>query len=214
MALEPWFDGIYLLGQFNWFRTGCWLFVHGGEAAILEMPPRGSREPSPAVVAQQAVSELSVSVKYLLCTHKHWDHFSSTTFRSLQEAFPEAKSCLQRGFQRGGIDFFDDSIQLDLSGEPLLLVHAPKHSSTDTVVIFRGVACIGDWELGTLRSVHDWTWLWSVPKDKKLESIDRMERFPQEHNYHIHSTFSVHANDKREGIDFPALMASTREETS
>ncbi len=39
-----------------------------------------------------------------------------------------------------------------------------------------------------------------------------MERFPEEHHYGIHRTFSVHANDKREGVDFPRLMASTRED--
>jgi hypothetical protein len=39
-----------------------------------------------------------------------------------------------------------------------------------------------------------------------------MEQFPMEHDYRIHRVFSVHANDKREGVDFPSLMASTREE--
>jgi hypothetical protein len=42
------FEGIYLIGQFNWFRTGCWVFVHQGEAAILDMPPTGLTGPSPA----------------------------------------------------------------------------------------------------------------------------------------------------------------------
>ncbi|MGF1580301.1 MAG: hypothetical protein ACFCD0_13140 [Gemmataceae bacterium] len=211
MSLDQWFEGIYLLGQFNRLRTGCWLLVHGGEAAILEMPPRSVGEPSPAVVAQEAVAELSVSVKYLLCTHKHWDHFSRATFNDFRGAFPTARAWLQRGFSQGlGVSYFDDVHQLDLSGGPFFLVPAPKHSSTDTMVIFRGVVCTGDWELGTISSVHDWTWFWGVPREQKLKSIERMERFPQEYNYHIHSTFSVHANDKRVGIDFPGLMASTR----
>src|SRR5262249_46358806 len=98
-----------------------------------------------------------------------------------------------------------------MAGESLFLVHAPKHSRTDTMVIFRGTACTGDWELGTIHSVHDWTQFLAVPEARKLEAITRMEQFPTKYNYLIHRVFSVHANDKREGVDFPRLMASTRE---
>jgi hydroxyacylglutathione hydrolase len=164
------------------------------------------------------VEHLSIaSVKYLLCTHSHLDHFSTRTWSKLREAFPRAETCLQLGFQSSlasaePVRFFDDMLNLDLAGEPLFLVHAPKHSQSDTMVIFRGAACTGDWELGTIRSVHDWTRFCAVPRARKLEAIARMERFPAENNYHIHRVFSVHANDKREGIDFPLLMASTRED--
>jgi len=217
MAPQQWFDGIYLIGQFNRLRTGCWLLAHGGEAAVLEMPPAGLGEPGPAAAAREAASALSCSVKYLLCTHAHLDHFSRGTYRDLRAAFPHAEPCLQRGFRRllgdrEGVRYFDDLLRLNLAGEPLFLVHAPKHSATDTMVVFRGAACTGDWELGTIRSVHDWTRLWAVPRGRKLESIARMERFPAEHDYRIHRVFSVHANDRREGVDFPGLMASTRED--
>src|SRR5690242_20598061 len=75
VGVQQWFDGIYLLGQFNWLQTGCWLLVQQGEGAILEMPPPSLKGPSPAAVAQKLVSELSItSVKYLLCTHSHPDH--------------------------------------------------------------------------------------------------------------------------------------------
>ena len=43
---------------------------------------------------------------------------------------------------------------LHLGGEPLWLVKAPKHSRTDVVTVFRGVAMTGDIELGMLRSVN------------------------------------------------------------
>jgi glyoxylase-like metal-dependent hydrolase (beta-lactamase superfamily II) len=178
------------------------------------MPPCfGS--PRPAEAARAAVNAASTRVKYLFCTHAHWDHFSATTWREMRAAFPDAETWLQRGFHgtlgdAPGVRYFDDAARLGLGGEPLLLVHAPKHSATDTMVIFRGSACTGDWELGTIRSVHDWTWLWAVPERRKLESIARMERFQAEEGYHIHRTYSVHANDRREAVDFPALMASTR----
>lgn len=215
---EQWFDGIYLVGQFNWFRTGCWLLVHNGEAAVLELPPSGRKELPPLEAVCQAVRYLSIkTVKYLLCTHAHYDHFSNRTLRELRAAFPEAQTCLQAEFRRhmgksDGINYFDDSLALNLGGEPLYLVHAPKHSRTDTFVIFRGIACTGDWELGTIRSVHDWTRIWTVARERKLDSIARMELFPAAQNYRIHATFSVHANDKREHVDFANLIASTRED--
>jgi hydroxyacylglutathione hydrolase len=217
-TLQRWFDGIHLIGQFNRFRTGCWLLEHGGEGAILEMPPAGLRAPSVATAAAAAVAALSLrSVKYLLCTHAHWDHFSRRTYHQLQATFPGAQTCLHSGFRdrlgdREGVHYFEDVVRLELAGEPLFLVHAPKHSSTDTMVIFRGTACTGDWELGTIRSVHDWNPLWCVSRACKQQSIARMERFPAEQHYHIHRVFSVHANDRREGVDFPRLMAGTGED--
>jgi glyoxylase-like metal-dependent hydrolase (beta-lactamase superfamily II) len=179
------------------------------------MPPCFGK-PGPTETARAAVTGASAGhVKYLLCTHAHWDHFSLATWRELNAAFPNAETWLQRGFHgflddAPGVRYFDDQVRLDLGGEPLYLVHAPKHSPTDTMVIFRGTACTGDWELGTIHSVHDWTWFWAVPESRKLESIARMERFQAEQGYHIHSVYSVHANDRREAVDFPGLMAGTR----
>ena len=218
VKVAQWFDGIYLIGQFNHLQAGCWLLVYNDEGAILEMPPVNFTETSPAICAQLAVKQFALRrIKYLLCTHTHFDHFSRTTLRRMVTAFPQAEICLQAGFRNivgtmQRVSYFDKLLQLDLGGEPLFLVHAPKHSITDTMVIFRGTACTGDWELDTIRSVHDWTKVWAVPHAQKLAAIARMEQFPAQHNYQIHRTFSVHANDKRENVDFPALMASTRED--
>lgn len=210
-----WFEGVYLVGRFGPLRTGCWLLVHHDEAAVLELPPSGWGEPSPAEAVKAALAGSPVRVRHLLCTHAHNDHLSAATFHALLAAFPDAEPCLHVGFRRHlgsefGVRYFADQLRLTLAGEPLYLVHAPKHSGTDTMVIFRGAACTGDWELGTLRSVHDWTPAWAVPTERKLESIARMERWPAENDYHIHRVYSVHATDRREGVDFPALMASTR----
>lgn len=215
MPPELWFDGVFLVGRFNPFRTGCWLLVHNGEAAVLEMPPSGPGEPTPAEAVRAALSHCpGVKVTHLLCTHAHADHFATSTFHALRTAFPDAEPCLHVGFRRKagaeyGVRYFTGELRLAIGGEPLFLVHAPKHSDTDTMVIFRGSVCTGDWELGMLRSVYDWAG-WGVPTEKKLESIARMEWWPGEHNYVIHRVYSVHANDRREGVDFPALMASTR----
>jgi glyoxylase-like metal-dependent hydrolase (beta-lactamase superfamily II) len=221
MSAELWFDGVYLLGQFNPHKTGCWLLVNGGEAAVLEMPPASPGERSPADAAAEAAASLGAAVKLLLCTHAHLDTFNRQAFNKMRAAFPDAVAHLHAGFRQQlgggneavpGIHYFDDSEKLSLAGEPLFLIHAPKHSATDTVLVFRGAACLGDWELETLRSANDGLPAWAVPKETKLRSIDRLERFCREENYGVHRTFSVHATDRRERVDFPALLARTRQD--
>jgi hydroxyacylglutathione hydrolase len=217
--MEQWSHGIYLLGRYNPFSTGCWLLCKGGEGAILECPPYSRNQPSPALAAAAAARQLGVTIKYLLCSHYHGDHFSPATLRELHHQFPHATILLQDGFpthHTAGLPTqrFDQSYNLNLDGEPLYLIHAPKHSWTDTMVIFRGVIFTGDWELNTLRSVHDGKGHLSVPAEQKLRSIETMLRFPTHYNYHIHKVFSVHANDRRENVDFTALMQDTKTDRS
>ena len=213
--MDRWFDGVYLVGRYNYLQTGVWLLAHGGEAAVLELPPTsltgvfgwGS---DPAADAARAAHDLGVRVKYLLCTHTHHDHFSASTFRRMREQFPHAEPVLQDGFRRVAdgephVRYFDHHYQLFVGGEPLHLLHAPKHSMTDTMVLFRGAACTGDWELGTLRTVNE-----RVPVETRLRSCDRVIGFVGAAGYEVHRVYSVHANDRREGVDFPALIADTR----
>lgn len=215
--MERWFEGVYLLGRVAWVETGCWLLVHGGEAAVLELPPAVWGGPDPVRLVTAGAAELRAEVKYLLCTHAHLDHFSRPTLRRLRAAFPAAVPVLQAGFRGvvrdpAGVRFFDDAEALDLAGEPLHLVHAPKHSPTDTMVLFRGAACTGDWELGTVRTVHDWNPIARVPTAVRVRSCERMMGFPRRANYDVHRVYSVHGTDKRENVDFPGLMAATRED--
>lgn len=213
MKPEQWFDGIHLLGQFDWVETGCWLLEYQGQAAILEVPPGREKQKSAANVALAAVKQFKLRVKYILCTHAHGDHFTVDTFREMRAAFPEARPVLQEGFRRWlpgheGIRYIQDATRLELSGEPIYLVPAPKHSATDTLVIFRGTACTGDWELNTLRSVHDGR-LWGVADEVKRESIQLVIRFLKETGYRIHRLFSVHANDRRVQVHFEQLLRDT-----
>lgn len=211
--MEKWFEGVYLLGQFNTLRTGCWLLAHGSEAAVLEMPPHDRDETSPVEAVAAAVRHLNVTVKLLLCTHAHDDHFCKHVFKGLRQRYPDAAAHLQSGFREelpgdNSVRWFDGERELALNGEPLYLVHAPKHSVSDTMVIFRGAICTGDWELRTIRSVHDH---WSgISRDRKLASISRLIDFVRRHHYRIHQVFSAHANDRREGADFIELMEDTR----
>ena len=207
--MEQWFDGVQLLGRFGKLRTGCWLLQNGTEAAVLEFPPYLGLEGSPAEAAVNAVRETGASVKYLLCTHSHGDHFCQESFAQMRYSFPEAQVVLQSGFrqmvnQARNVEWFDGEASLTLGGEPLFLVHAPKHSATDTHVIFRGSICTGDWELNTIRTVNE-----QVPVGQRIESIEKMIAFVKDHDYCIHRSYSVHANDRREGIDFTRLMEET-----
>src|SRR5262245_42809107 len=214
-ALQQWFDGVHLVGQFGPHRTGCWLLTNQYEAAVLEMPPASPGEQPPAAAAAEAAGQLGVAVSHLLCTHTHPDDFCRPTFLQMRQNFPDAGVSLQAGSrpqvgEQPGVQYFDEELRLEVAGEVLFLVHAPKHSTTDTIVIFRGSACVGDWELGRLRSAHDGTGSWAVPKPTKLQSIERLERFLADKNYNVHRVYSVHANDRRESVDFAELLAQTR----
>lgn len=207
---------MYLLGRYDWFGTGCWLLTNGNEGAIVEMPPYSPQhQESPANKAYHVCKKAKINVRYVLCTHNHQDHFSSRTAREMEQAFPDAEIHLQRGFELmphglRKVYYFDHDSLLHLAGEPLHLVHAPKHSWTDTMVIFKGVIISGDWELNTLQSAHDDKPRYRVPNEVKLASIERMQRFQHDQNYRIHKLFSVHANDRRENIDFNWLMEDTK----
>jgi hydroxyacylglutathione hydrolase len=218
--VQEWSNGVLLLGRFEWFGTGCWLLTHNGEGAIVEFPPYSpEHQESPATKALNVCKKRKIKVKYLLCTHTHVDHFSLKTAREMQTAFPDAEVHLQRGFEEMARSlertlertyFFDNESHLNIGGESLHLIHAPKHSWTDTHVIFKGVAITGDWELNTLRSAHDDKPRYAVPTDAKLQAIEKMARFESDYNYRIHKVFSVHANDRRENIDFTWLMNDTK----
>lgn len=212
--MDRWFDGVYLVGRYTWLQTGVWLLAHRGEAALLELPPASlggaNLGPDPAADAADAARELGVDVRFILCTHAHHDHFSPHTFGAMRDRFPRAEPVLQRGFRdrlgdAPNVRYFDDGATLSVGGEPLHLVHAPKHSHTDTMVIFRGAACTGDWELNTVRTVNE-----RVPVETRLRSCARMIDFAEHTGYRVHRVYSAHANDRREPVDFPALMADTR----
>src|SRR5205814_1710830 len=108
LAVDRWFDGVWLLGQYTSLNTGCWLLAHGRDAAV----------------------------------------------------------------------------------------------------VLRVSAFAGDWGREPLRWVHEH----AVPRPVRLASIVRLLLFVRDADYWILRTWSVHANDRREGVDFVALMATTRED--
>ncbi len=205
--MTKWSDGIYLLGNFNQLKAGCWLLIHKKEAAILDMPTYELSEFSPACCCSFLIEE-GYNVRFLLSSHSHWDHFSLRTLQDFHKKFPTAMLYLSCQYQHIPptipTTYFQNETVLDLGGEPLYLVHAPKHSLEDTIVIFRGTAMMGDWELNTIYSVHN-----DVTIEKRRISIERMMEFEKEKNYKIKRTFANHGNERRDEVDFTELMKDT-----
>ncbi len=215
--MEQWSEGVYLLGRYGDLMTGCWLLTNGASAAIVEVPPHDVDQWSPAIAAKLAAKQLCVNVEYILCSHAHGDHLSPETLREFQRAFPSAVLHVHESFEPhvSGIvstRYFQGVVKLGLDGEALFLIHAPKHSWTDTFIVFRGAAFTGDWELNTIRAVDDEHEENRVPLETKLQSIALLQRFPDEQGYVVHQTFSSHANERRDNVDFAALMEDTKQD--
>ena len=184
----PNFPGWHLIGAFE-SDVGSWLLHHGGEAMLLEVPEGLTVE-----TVEAALDRLGIRMpKYVAVSHEHEDHLDANLWADLLLAFPKAKF-----FRAKDIP---DRLPLYLGGEPLWLLKAPKHSWTDVVTVFRGVAMTGDIELGTLDSVND-----EVSLRVKRRSMNLLEDFVDHHGYHIHSLVSAHLDDVRTGIDWPALF--------
>jgi hydroxyacylglutathione hydrolase len=189
------FPAWLLLGQYpqgDDDGVGSWILHHGGEAALLELPP----DESLIQDAAEAVASLGAKVKYILASHDHEDHFDPKVLRKLRrhEAFRNA-TWIPPGIQNEGVT------PLDLAGEPLWLIYAPKHSRTDMVTVFRGAAMTGDMELGTLQSVNR-----EVNKTVKRKSLVFLADFERAHAYRIHSLMSAHLNDFRRNIDWSSTV--------
>lgn len=186
------FPGWRLLGAFpdgDPDDVGSWLLTSGGEALLLEIPPGLTRQK-----VQQALHRSRSALRYATASHEHEDHLDANLWTELAHGFPTA-------------DFLHPSTVegdrlLHLGGEPLWLIRAPKHSHTDVVAVFRGVAMTGDIELGTLASVND-----EVPEPLKRESLRRLAGFEARTGYRVHTTVSAHLNDLRQCVRWPDLFS-------
>lgn len=199
-------DGVWSLGRFKPTRCGSFLLAHGGEAAVLEMPPGSPRKRTAWNAARQLARTLGVKVRYLLVTHGHWDHANG--YWGFRREFPRVPLVVHRSMVEGGPVhgpvrvFADGAAELRLGGEPLHLVHAPKHSWQDTLVVFRGTVCTGDWTLGPMPDCNG-----LVPVERKVEALRFVHGYLAERGYAVHTAYSAHGNDLRRGVDFGGLLA-------
>lgn len=191
------FPGWHLIGQFpegDPDGVGSWLLFHKEEALLLEIPPRLSRGR-----VQQALTETGTRLKYVAASHDHEDHLDPEAWEIIARKFPAALPIRPSKLRK----FKDREHRLLLGGEPIWLLQSPKHSLTDTVTVFRGVAMTGDIELGTLDSVND-----EVPLQEKMQSMEWLAGFCERHSYQVHSTVSAHLNDVRTNVCWEQLFSA------
>lgn len=102
--------------------------------------------------------------------------------------------------------FETNSLKLEIGGEPLYLLYAPKHSLGDVHCIFKGVLFSGDWWFYEGDPCQD-----LAAATKAEESIIRLENFLNEKKYLVHSVFSAHADNLFYNIDLSQALKRTME---
>lgn len=168
--------------------VGSWLLTHGNEAMLLEIP-----EGLTVRDVRSALKSTGTQLKYATASHHHEDHFDKTVWEQLKKEFYSTLYINPHKHSRNYV--------LEIGGELVYIIQAPKHSVTDRVTVFRGVAMTGDIELGTLQSVNS-----EVPKYVKRWSMDKLAKFQEKYDYNVHTVFSAHLNDVRTNVDWPSLF--------
>ncbi len=214
--------GIIKLGPYGPYRNCVWLLVHQSEAAVLEMPPyRPRKDAQPWRAVKRLAKGLGVHPRYALLSHAHLDHCQSIV--DFRKALPEtrfvahatqaysslmARLAWSAGFHLDHLfeEVFDGEIRLlDLAGEPLILLHAPKHSQSDVMVIFRGTAFTGDWFLGDLKDCNA-----LVHPAAKIEAIESVQRWLRRLDYSVERAFSAHGDCLYYQVDFMKLLDKSK----
>jgi hypothetical protein len=185
--------GWHLLGAFPDDKpddVGSWLLHSSGEALLLEVPPGLTVD-----AVAKALASIGVGLRYVTASHLHDDHFDPTVWKQLQEAYA-GTHFLQPTDAKAGSE-----TMVKLGDEPLWFIKAPKHSTSDTITVFRGVAMTGDIELGTLDSVND-----EVSRAEKAASMEYLKGFEERTGYYVHTIVSAHLNDFRQGVNWHDLF--------
>jgi len=183
--------GWHLLGAFPDHEpndVGSWLLHNNGEALLLEIPPGLTIDDVAAALAL-----LGAGLRYVTASHLHEDHLDPQVWNDLTDAYPNAEFFPPE-------EFAGDT-RIDLGGESVWFIKAPKHSPSDTVTVFRGVAMTGDVELGTLNSVNR-----EVSRKVKAASMEYLRGFEQRTGYRVHTIVSAHLNDFRQDVNWASLF--------
>jgi len=170
--------------------VGSWLLHNNGEALLLEVPPGLTVND-----VEGGLALIGAGLRYITASHSHDDHFAPQLWKELEEAY-RGTHFIQPTDAKAGSDTL-----ITLGGEPVWLLKAPKHSPSDTITIFRGVAMTGDIELGTLDSVNG-----EVPHGTKATSMEYLRNFEERTGYHVHTIVSAHLNDFRQGVNWHDLF--------
>lgn len=224
--------GIFLVERFGYLKTGIWLFRNGYECMILEMPDLNKEDPFTSwdQIAHY-IQEQGLILKFMTATHNHSDHFS--TIPQFYTHFPkspivvnsyffkranlqnfitpsqlESKNFPQASIINNGVIIFcfqEEIFCTNLDAEPLYLIRAPKHSWSDTLIVFRGTMISGDWWLGPGDPNNN-----KIPETVINESINRVIDFINNTGHIIKNVFSVHANEFRRNINIIELLEESK----
>ncbi len=210
-----------MLGPFGPYHNACWVLHRNQEAALIEMPPYRSQETPPWVVVDQFLKEHKMKLRYAFLSHAHRDHCESLL--DFRRHFPQARFVAHRSVldshfvkrvewsARGqAMKLFDETFRSllwsgQIGGEPVHLIHAPKHSASDQLVLFRGGMCSGDWFLGDLKDCNA-----LVAPSKKKRSIDQVVAAVRQLDYHVHTMYSAHGDCIYREVDFERMMAKSK----
>jgi len=222
--------GITILKRYGPFKNACWVLHHNSEAAVVEMPPyhRG-REKPPYDKLEVFLKKRKLYLKYGFLSHPHWDHCN--TLPRFRAKFPQTYFVTHSSFMEdsyfkfvlqnvrsiwgrkrfmGSKRFFDVVFSGDIwtgniGGEPVYLIHAPKHSPGDLLIIFRGAVITGDWYLGDLKDCNN-----LVSAEQKIRSIDRVIQIVRNLNYNVHMCFSGHGDHLFYNADFFSILQESK----
>ncbi len=194
---------------------GTWVLYQGVSCFIVEMPPKAiDGDTVPAELIAKCIEERGLTPVGLTMSHGHWDHVDGiSAYWDVLTDFPEMRLiCHESALDiapklKNYFDtvFSDEVYETSIEGEPLYLIHAPKHSASDVMIIFKGTMITGDWWLGW----GDPNWN-KVPPATSIKSIDRILDFLKNHKYAITRLFSAHANDLRYNVNTEAILLETR----
>lgn len=191
----PKWPGWHLLGSFSTDGVGdpdgvgSWILHHNGEGMLLEIPPGLTVE-----IVEKGLRELGVTLEFVTASHTHEDHLDADVWENLWRAYPKATFI--------NPSMYRNETLINLGGETVYYLPVMKHSRSDVVFIFRGVAMAGDIELGQLKSVNR-----EVPAvATRWASMQYLKDYPRKIGYNVHSIVSAHLNDVRENVDWPSLF--------
>jgi hypothetical protein len=201
-----------------------WLLAHEGEAAIVDAP--FSRADAPAVLdaVSRFLNEKGMRLKFALASSLVPDRAAGLAV--LLERFPEAKfvypaewvtrlrpslfakSTLSRGelarcWAHKPQLQYQESVSLDLGGEPLLAFDSPLHGLTDQVIVFRGVALSPDWYSD--RATQAIAAQHAEKNGDAAAPVERLRQASERHGYTIHSFASVNGSIPLSGDFFGRL---------
>ena len=181
----PQLPGWHLIGQFE-CEVGSWLLHDHGEAYLLEMPIGLTVD-----AVRDAIAATGCQLSLATTSHAHEDHLDPEVWNALIDAFPQA-TFLDHVSQTPHSD-----MPLWLGSERVYFIKAPKHSRSDVVTVFRGVAMTGDIETRQLASVNR-----EVSKRTRIKSMDWLKGFQGRHEYHVHTMVSAHLNSFEQNVNW------------